>query len=142
MCAWVSLIPLSCEGIERPKVVYFKAADQPGMNGYYRGGNLLYISDKLEGKKKSTTIFHETVHYLQVMSGGLKLPGPARQICRAEEQAFRFTDIYMDYIGFDEKVGDDWWKRYWYCWRFYAPEGSKMIILELPDGELIIDIMQ
>ena len=58
LCAWVSLIPLSCEGIERPKVVYFKAADQPGMNGYYRGGNLLYISDKLEGKKKSATIFN------------------------------------------------------------------------------------
>ena len=141
LCRWVEGVPLSCEGIDPPSVVYFQKKLYPSTRGYYRGGNLIYISDRMEGKQKSSTIFHETVHYLQVMSAGFKVPGPARQICYAEEQAFIITDIYRDYIGLD-KIGDDWWRPYWYCWAYYAPQGSKMIILKLPDGEIIIDIMQ
>ena len=138
LCSWTKRIPLNCEGVDAPRVVYFQQSLYPHLNGYYKGGDIIYISDKLTGKQKSSTIFHEMVHYLQAMKGGLEVPGPARQVCAAEEQAFRFTDIYRAYIGLD-KIGDDWWKPYWYCWAYYAPAGSKMIILELPDGDIIID---
>ena len=51
-----------------------------------------------------------------------------------------FTDVYRRKAGL-RLMWPRWWRAYSYCWQYYAPQGSKLIILELPDGEQLIDII-
>ena len=131
----------SCEGIPEPNIKYFD--DEPGAPyGYYEGGDTIFINRIRQGWEWQETVFHETVHYLQHMVGNLELPGPARDVCAAEEEAFRVTDIYLELVleRPEDKVGDDWWAPYWYCWEFYAPAGSIGIFIADDDGNAIIRI--
>lgn len=139
-CDWLENTPLDCGDLPPPAVEYFEQAIEPGLNGYFEGAYTIYISDSLNRKKTSSTIFHEIIHYIQAHRGTLVLPGPAKQICEAEAEAFALTDIYNSYIGLSP-IGPDWWKPYWYCWAYYAPPGSSIAVLRLPDGEIIIDLI-
>ena len=142
ICPVLAGIELTCENVERPLVEYFgEEEEESGLQGYYEGGDTIYIRDDLSKKLTSSVIVHEIIHYLQVQNGFLSLPGPSKQVCAAEQQAFQITDIYRETIGLS-KVGDRWWKSYWYCWQYYAPPNSQLIILKLPDGEVLIDLVE
>jgi len=111
----------SCEGVPMPTVVYLDLGE--GLNGQYKGGSEIYINEDLEGLQRRSTLVHEFVHYMQVQVGNLKVPGPPQQICAAEAEAFALTDAWRDIHGMD-RIGENWWKPYWYCWKWYASEGG------------------
>ena len=142
ICPVLAGIELTCEGVKRPNIEYFSEEDEEAdLRGYYLGGDTIFIRDDLSKKLTSSVIVHEIIHYLQVQNGFLTLPGLSRQVCAAEAQAFQITDIYRETIGL-AKVGDRWWKNYYYCWQYYAPIGAQMIIMKLPDGEILIDLIE
>ena len=137
-CAYLGNI-YSCKGIPEPKIEYRKM--RPGLLGYYRGKDTLYISDALTDDRLKIVVFHEMIHYLQVQTGRLTLPGNAEPVCRAEEEAFQITDVYREILGMT-RIGDYWWRNYPYCWRYYAPKGSRVLVLDLPHSDDLIIFIQ
>jgi len=111
----------SCDGIAMPKIVYEEM--RKGLQGQYRGGDSIYINEELEGLQKKSVLFHEFVHYLQVQVGTLRVPGPPAEICDAEAEAFALTDAWRAANGM-ERIGENWWKPYWYCWEYYGSAGG------------------
>jgi hypothetical protein len=132
------LVQYECGDLAPPKVEFFEAETEPGLRGYYGGGGIIFISNRLEGDDRDMTIFHETVHYIQWQVGGLKLPNTARNVCAAEDEAFLTTDVWIEMVRKrpDLKRGPDWWKAYPYCWSIYAPLGAIGAIFD--DGTFII----
>jgi hypothetical protein len=106
-----------------PTIEYFPQDPfNPGLRGYYLGGDKIYVRTGMTRFQEKATIFHEMVHYMQVKLGGLSVPGPAYTICRAEAEAFMWTDRYLTLVlGRDWATsGDDWWKAYDHCYDFYG----------------------
>jgi hypothetical protein len=127
-----------CGMLSMPKVEYEEM--RPGLLGYYKGGDTIWINSSLSGKEKVSTLIHEYTHYLQVKRGNLILPGPAKQVCDAEAEAFMFTDVYRRSVDLPLNY-PNWWRAYPYCWQYYAPRGSRLYVLELPSGEKLIHII-
>lgn len=115
------LTPYSCIGVEVPKVVRVKM--RKGLLGYYDGGDSVFINiDLMNGIQTKEVLVHEMIHYLQAKVGGLKVPGPAEPICRAEEEAFTLVDKWLLEIGYKNMVvGPNWWYPYQHCWPYYNP---------------------
>ena len=116
-CKWTQY---SCYGIEPPLVQYERITDSLG---YYQGSQTIYVSNRLSGMQLKEVVFHETVHYLQVVVGGAQVPGWAYGICKLEEEAFYETDRFL--VRFDKAYlqrGDRWWWNYSYCYQWYDPE--------------------
>jgi hypothetical protein len=110
---------LSCIELQVPNVEFQKMPS--GLYGYYDGGRTVYVNKKLKGDKRRATLHHEFIHYIQKYRGGLIVPGPAEQICRAEEEAFALTDAWWERIGRPNmKRGPKWWKPYTHCYKWYA----------------------
>jgi len=119
----------SCEGLTEP-VVTDLISDR--LKGRYLGGDTIQINVELTGWERNAVIFHEIIHFLQVHVGDLNTPDYSWKICRAEEEAFRTTDIYIEHVlerPKEDLRGDDWWKPYRYCWEWYGPEGYRDIII-------------
>lgn len=117
-CTWTQY---SCFGIEPPIVVYERMS--ANLYGYYDGGDTIYVNSTERSGQRRATIFHETVHYLQVQVGGLRVPGPAREVCMAEEEAFAETDEFWIRHGKPQYIrGERWWEHYEYCKRWYDPD--------------------
>lgn len=112
----------TCEGIPAPIVSYEKMKYR--VLGWYGGGDIVHVNEKLDGVNKRSTLLHEMIHYLQVMDGGYNVPGWAEPICEMEAEAFAEVDEWLDSIGHPEKKrGPDWWIPYDHCWTWYAPPG-------------------
>ena len=111
----------TCTGITPPKVV--RKPMRPGLLGTYRGGDVIYINKTLgQGTPIQRVLMHEMVHYLQAKVGGLQVPGPAKEICAAEAEAFTQVDKWLIDVGRpDLVVGKDWWKAYTHCYEWYKP---------------------
>jgi hypothetical protein len=113
--------PYSCIGINPPRVITKHM--RRGLLGQYRGGGSVLINRKLRGQKLNEVLMHEMIHYLQVQVGGLKVPGAAEPICRAEEEAFTLVDKWLREHGYaDLQVGPKWWRPYGHCHEFYKPD--------------------
>ena len=113
--------PYTCVGVPVPKVVLEEM--RPGLLGQYRGGDTVYIRKGLTGVRLKEVLLHEMIHYLQKQVGGLTVPGPAKEICAAEEEAFTQTDKWLIDNGYDFLVvGKNWWKPYSHCWQWYDPK--------------------
>lgn len=94
-----------------------------GLLGQYRGGDTIYINRRLVGIPLKEVLMHEMVHYIQTKVGGLKVPGRAEPICRAEAEAFTTVDEWLVDNGYGYLVvGKNWWKPYQHCWRWYDPK--------------------
>ena len=110
----------SCTGLAVPKVKYNYM--RAGLLGRYRGGDTVYISTKLSIVQRKATMYHEYIHYLQMHVGGIKVPGPAKSICKAEAEAFAETDKRWVRMGMPWKQrGPDWWRPYKHCHQWYKP---------------------
>jgi hypothetical protein len=125
-----------CDDIAPPKIIYEDMRD--GLQGYYDGGDTIYVNEDLKGNDKFATIIHEMVHYLDVMWGGLPIPGPALLVCGSEDKAWFIEGVWWGIQGVPENARPDWWKSYPHCWEFYAPtEGFSLTIQQYID---IMDI--
>lgn len=120
-----------CDLVEMPNIVYEEM--RQGLQGYYPGGDTLYVNEDLRGREKIAVIIHELVHYLDVMWGGLPIPGPASLVCASEDKAWFLEGIYWGMVGEQDKVRLDWWKSYPHCWPYYAPQQFMLTIQEWVD---------
>ena len=115
----------SCIDVDLPKVQYKKM--RRGLLGYYDGTDTIYIRAGLSGDERREVLMHEMVHYLQKQVGGLRVPGPAKEICTAEEEAFTTVDEWLKDSGLDNLiVGPNWWRPYAHCHPYYNPEWKNM----------------
>lgn len=116
--------PYSCIKVPVPEVKYVRM--QPGLLGYYDGGDTVYIKRGMRGIRRKAVLMHESVHYLQTQVGGLRVPGYAKEICRAEEEAFAAVDNWLIDTKRDSyKVGSKWWVPYKHCRQWYDPKWPK-----------------
>lgn len=110
----------SCVGVSVPKVVYQKM--RPGLLGRYAGGDTVYVNRTLSRLQTKATLHHEMIHYLQAVNG-LKVPGPAKEICQAEAEAFALTDKRWVRMGMPNKQrGPNWWRVYSHCHKWFDPD--------------------
>lgn len=126
MATACAMTPYSCGSLDTPKVVYEEMRE--GLQGWYGGGDTIYINEDMRGTLRREVLLHETIHYLQVMIGGAEVPGYAKDICALEEEAFRVTDEWLDSIGRgDMKRGPNWWGPYSFCHRWYNPRWTPRV---------------
>ncbi len=110
----------SCIGIKVPKVV--SEHMRYGLLGYYDGGDTVYVNRTLKGQRLNEVLMHEMIHYLQVQAGGLIVPGPAKEICEAENEAFTQVDKWLVDHGYADLVaGPLWWRPYGHCYQWFDP---------------------
>ncbi len=112
----------SCDGIEKPTLGDLSPQDVEEYSEKYFGGDIIYIDPALKGAELARAVFHGYIHYLQYTVGELELPANVMQYCWAEEQASRFTDVFIGAVlqgRLDLIRGDDWWKYYPNCYQFY-----------------------
>lgn len=100
----------SCKGIELPKVVYEPM--EGGLQGWYGGGDTVHVREGLPLEDRMATLIHEYVHYLHVQLDMLIVPGPAREICWSESEAWHITELVTG------KDTSNWWRAYPHCWQF------------------------
>ena len=84
--------------------------------GYYEGGDIIYIRKGLSVRDTMEVLIHEQVHYLHDQLQMIEIPGPAKEVCWSENEAWTIEGLWS---------GDDnskWWKQYPYCWEWYADE--------------------
>lgn len=113
----------SCTNVDVPKVKYKWMGR--GLLGQYKGGDTVDINRSVSWSQKRATLYHEMIHYLQAKVGGLRVPGPAKEICEAEAEAFAEGDKRWERMGQSHKKrGPDWWKPYRHCRRFYGGQPS------------------
>lgn len=110
-----------CANVNVPNVKFEKM--RKGLLGYYNGTDTIYIRYGLTGVRLKEVLMHEMIHYIQKQVGGLIVPGPAEQICHAENEAFGLVDQWL----IDNRilwlvVGKNWWKPYTHCWKYYDPD--------------------
>lgn len=99
--AWIAYKNLcedyyDCKGVSFAKVRMFEQSrTRPGLRGFYVGDEKIYIGRHLSDKEVKYTAFHELVHYIDVQSGAMTLPGPAYEVCKSERNAWDATRLYM-----------------------------------------------
>jgi len=101
-----------CMRMMPPMVHYEKM--RPGLYGYYDGGPMIYVNSELNQQKTINVLIHEQVHYIHVQLQILSIPGPAREVCWSENEAWKIEGLYS---GQDNSL---WWKYYPHCWEWYA----------------------
>ncbi len=116
--------PYSCIGVKVPKVVakYMRR----GMLGQYDGSDTVFVNRTLRGQRLNEVLMHEMIHYLQKQVGGLVVPGLAKDICAAEEEAFTTVDRWLLDHGYkDLMIGPRWWEPYSWCHEWYGPKRTR-----------------
>lgn len=113
----------SCVGLLAPKVQYEEM--RYGLRGYYDAGDTIFINRQLrKGVDVRATLIHEMIHYIHVQNGTIPLPGPAKEVCWSENEAFTLVDLWLVTIGRPDKQRGDWWGAYPYCWNYYGPSAG------------------
>ncbi len=101
-----------CMRMMPPMVTYEKM--RPGLQGYYGGGPMIYVNSELNQRKTIHVLIHEQVHYIHTQLQILEIPGPTKEVCWSENEAWYIEGLYS---------GEDnsrWWIYYPHCWEFYA----------------------
>ena len=112
---------LHCGTLAAPKVVYERMSSR--LYGYYDGSDTVYVNKSISASLKREVLLHEMIHYVQSVVGKVKVPGPAKEICAMEEEAFRLVDEWLVDMGWEDRQrGPDWWKSYRHCYKFYGPK--------------------
>ena len=93
-----------------------------GLNGYYDGGDTIFINSKLEGVPMIEVLMHEGIHYVHVQHQFIRVPGPAEEVCWSENEAWTLTGLYYN------EDNSRWWRAYPHCWQYY---GSSAEIREI-----------
>lgn len=91
---------VTCGKTKAPKVV--RKHLRKGLNGYYDGGDTVYVSNKLYGWERDETILHEMSHYLDSQIG-LNPEMPVKRsdtpnvlkLCQSEKRAFAVSDKHI-----------------------------------------------
>jgi hypothetical protein len=111
---------VDCTGVAVPKVLKFKPNPlRPGLMGYYDGSDTVYIRDNIRGPALEEVLAHEMSHYLDVRTLGIRVPGPAKEICFSEKRAWAVSDAYWLRYGRPSKVvGSKWANWYKHCTQF------------------------
>ena len=106
----------ACDDIDPPKIKY-EVMDE-GLYGYYDGEGTIYLNAKLKYHSnrgaRAAVMLHEMVHYLDKKYLGVKIPGPAIDICMSEDRAFIIEGEYI------HKEYNQWWRNYPHCWEYYS----------------------
>lgn len=118
--AWLDMCQLlideevgyACNRLMMPLVVYEEM--EPGLLGWYDGGDTIYINADLRSTQLFEVLMHEGVHYVHVQHGIIIVPGPAIQVCWSENEAWTLTGIFYN------EDNSKWWRAYPYCWQFYG----------------------
>jgi hypothetical protein len=97
--------------IKAPIVRRSETLETRGLNGMYIGGDIIWINDNLRGTQAWLTIFHETVHYLQIQGKPMKV-SPDVLWCALEWEAADLTNQYVDVLG-----AADFYKRSYTRWQ-------------------------
>ena len=116
---------IDCSGIPVPKIAKFKPNPfNPGIAGYYQGGDTVFVRDNLKGAARDEVVAHEMSHYLDVMVLGTQVPGPAREICFSEKRAWAVSDAFWIRQGYSKThpkiIGSSWADWYRHCTPFKA----------------------
>ena len=108
---------VDCTGLKVPKVMKFEPNPlRPGLAGYYKGGDTIYIRDNIRGMQREEVLAHEMSHYIDVKHGLANVPGFAREICFSEKRAWAVSDNFWLKYGWDERtVGTTWTEWYTHC---------------------------
>ncbi len=89
-----------CSKAVVPTVRRSKQVSDQHFKGVYMGGAILWIEEDQEHIQSVLTMFHESVHYLQVEIGGvdpLMVSKPAG--CILEREAMEATNEFAEYMG-------------------------------------------
>ncbi len=116
---------VTCGDIEAPKVE--RVPLREGLNGYYDGGDTVYINRNLRGWERDATIAHEMSHYLDTQLG-MNPEMPVKRsdlegvfgLCMSEKRAWAVTDKYWKRYGAWKKqeIGARWVRWYSHCRQF------------------------
>lgn len=120
----------SCENIAPPKVESKEFDNDKA--GEYAGGDTIYLAKDIEVAVIVPTIYHEFVHYLQVQTGNLVLPGDAVDVCAAEDEAYKLTAEWIAVTPFRSEETlpfTEWWESYPECWMFYDETYQRIVEL-------------
>jgi hypothetical protein len=128
--AWVLLCfelrDVDCTGIIMPELRVFNPNPmRPGLMGYFKGGNLIYVRDNLYGGRREEVLAHEMSHYIDDQLGLLP-PMPVYKsdtvgiigLCKSEAIAWGVSDAYnRTNLWGNPKfiVGEDWVNWYDHC---------------------------
>lgn len=123
----------SCGTIAPPKVIYQEMRE--GLYGYYDGGDTVFVNEALNAVDRNRTLIHEMIHYLHVELEMIRVPGPAKEVCWSENEAWTLEGIYS---GEDNSK---WWYSYPHCYKYYDPDWSGVTLEELLD-EMLDDIIE
>jgi hypothetical protein len=113
-----------CADLDAPEIVTEDMYG--GLQGYYEGGDTIYIREGLTALERLSVIIHEMVHYIDVHTFGLEVPGYASQVCASEERAWFIEGVWWGMQGKPENARPDWWKNYPYCWEWYATDSFSL----------------
>jgi len=123
---------IDCGATPAPKVLTFKTNPfRPGLQGYYDGGDTIFIRNNLRGKHREEVLAHEMSHYLDAEILGMEIPGKALPICFSEKRAWAVSDAYWTKYNHPRKVvGSKWTKWYKHCTPFkdtlYPEDGNEI----------------
>jgi len=108
---------IDCSGVPAPNVeVFSRNPLRPGLAGFYRGGDTVYIRDDLMGREREEVLAHEMSHYLDVMVYGMVVPNVAEVVCVSERDAWAVSDAYWRKYGYFGKIiGKKWVNWYRHC---------------------------
>ena len=108
---------VDCTGVPVPKVMTFSTNPaRPGLAGYYKGGDVIYVRNNLGKNALEEVLAHEMSHYMDVIKFNLPVPGPALEICFSEKRAWAVSDNYNRMYGKKSRiVGETWVEWYTHC---------------------------
>jgi len=116
---------VDCSGMSVPKIKTFRPNPfNPGLAGYYKGGDVVYVRSNLMYVEREEVMAHEMSHYLDVQLGITNVPGYAKEICFSEKRAWRVSDLFWQRQGYaadsSKMVGSKWTKWYSHCTPFQS----------------------
>jgi hypothetical protein len=80
----------TCTGIPKPTVIF---VNLPGKFGKYPGGGIIYIRVGMSEELRLDTLVHEMVHYIHDVKKIVAIPGPSREVCKSEAEAYELTSL-------------------------------------------------
>ena len=104
-----------CSGVDTPVVRRSDQLNPMHVYGLYAGGNILWINNQVIASRRTLTMFHEVIHYLQFNVGKLN-PDLMGEIasCVVEHEAMELTNKYAieSNMLFYVRQLDEWQETY------------------------------
>lgn len=127
---------VDCSDMAMPRVELFRPNPwRPGLQGYYRGGDVVYVRSDLYAGRFEEVLVHEQSHYMDMELGLFgAIPAPYSdhesifKLCDSERRAWAITDTYngKELWGSRKHIGERWVNWYKHCKphrdRLYPPQ--------------------